>query len=109
MAKHEDITPLYYSNCLFECIKAKIKNPKIKITYLSPFINKEFCPHFMWSDGEYDYDFGINGYIPFCRVFWFKGCIRRRKLGFNRKWKRAAIKSYYNRKLQKKLRRFDNG
>ena len=104
MPNHENITPPFYSNCLIECIKAKIKNPKIKITYLPPHLNEIFCPHFMWSDGEYDYDFGENGHIPLCRVFWFKGCIRRRKLGFNRKWKRAAIRAYYKRQLQKKLK-----
>lgn len=26
---------MFYSNCLLEALKAKIRNPKIKITYLS--------------------------------------------------------------------------
>lgn len=41
----------FYSNCLLEALKAKLKNPKVKITYISPFANEVFCPHFLWSDG----------------------------------------------------------
>lgn len=103
MSKCENITKPFYSNCLIECIKAKVKNPKIKIMVLSPFINEIFCPHFMWSDGKYDYDFGVDGHVP-C-VLWFKGCIRRRTLGFNKKWKQAAIRAHYRRKLREKIKR----
>lgn len=41
----------YWSNCLIEAIKAKIKwGNKIKIIYISPRKNDIFCPHFMWYD-----------------------------------------------------------
>ena len=51
---------MFYSNCLFESIKHKIKDWKnIKITYIPAQYNECFCHHFMWSDGEHDYDFGF--------------------------------------------------
>ena len=41
----------YYSNCLIEAIKAKIKwKSQIKIIYIPPNKNDVFCPHFMWHD-----------------------------------------------------------
>ena len=78
---------LFYSNCLVEMIKAKIKNPKIKITYISPRINEVFYPHWLWSDGINDYDFGIEKELRGLQVLWFKGYIRQRNLGFNKKYK----------------------
>lgn len=81
------ITLPYYSNCLIEAFKAKIKNPsKIKITIIPPWLNEVFCPHFLWSDGKYDYDFGVSRRLKWYEIFWFEGCIRRYKLGFNQKW-----------------------
>lgn len=77
----------FYSNCLIEIIKAKIRNPKIKITYISPFINEVFCPHWLWSDDKYDYDFGVEKELRGLQVLFFKGHIRKRKLGFNEKYK----------------------
>lgn len=60
--KMEIISNDFYSNCLIEAVKAKVKDWKhIKIIYVSPFDNEVFCPHFFWSDGKYDYDFGIEG------------------------------------------------
>ena len=89
---------LFYSNCLIEAIKAKIKNPKIKITYISPKINEVFSPHWLWSDGVNDYDFGIEKELKWFQVFWFKGYIRKRNLGFNQKYKNKR-KELYNNKL----------
>ena len=83
----------FYSNCLFEALKAKLKNPKVKITYVSPFANEVFCPHFLWSDGKSDYDFGIERHLKLHERLWFKGHIRQRALGFNEKYKRAVIRA----------------
>ena len=48
----------YYSNCLIEAMKAKIKHPiKVKIKYIPAYMNEVFCTHVMWHDGEYTYDF----------------------------------------------------
>ena len=83
----------FYSNCLLEALKAKLKNPKVKITYVSPFANEVFCPHFLWSDGKSDYDFGIERPLKLHERLWFKGHIRQRALGFNEKYKRAVIRA----------------
>ena len=45
------MTKDYYSNCLFETIKAKIKwGKRVKIIYIPSWKNEVFCPHFMWHD-----------------------------------------------------------
>lgn len=91
MSKFEIISKDFYSNCLIEAIKAKIKNRKqIKITYVSPFINEVFCPHFLWSDGRYDYDFGVCQRLKWYEKIYFKGNIRQRELGYNERYKRAC-------------------
>lgn len=87
----------FYSNCLFEAVKHKFKNwSKVKITYVSPRYNEVFCPHFLWSDGEHDYDFGIERELKWFEIFWFKGYIRQRKLGWNNRWKEYVIRRKKN-------------
>ena len=84
---------MFYSNCLIEALKAKLKNPrKIKITFV-PKSEKGSC-HFMWSDGEADYDFGVERDIKWHEVLWFKGCIRKYCLGFNERYKEQMRKRY---------------
>ncbi len=40
------ISEYFYSNCLIEAIKAKIKHPiKVKIKYIPARLNEVFCPH----------------------------------------------------------------
>lgn len=83
---------MFYSNCFFEAIKAKLKNWKsVKITYIPARYNECYCPHFLWSDGEADYDFGIERYLRWYERIWFKGQIRKRKLGWNKRWKSYRI------------------
>ena len=91
------ITDSYYSNCLIEAIKAKLKNPKVKI-YCCPPNHREF-PHFMWSDGEHDYDF--SDYDDRVQQWWhcllFKGKIRQYRLNFAKEYsekRRARAKEY---------------
>ena len=82
----------FYSNCFLEAIKAKVKDSKnVKITYIPPQYNEVFCPHFLWSDGKNDYDFGVERYLKWYEIFWFKGKIRCRQLGWNKKWKAYRI------------------
>lgn len=73
----------YYSNCLIEAIRAKLKNPKkVKIKYIPAHLNEVFCPHIMWHDGKYTYDFYAKGYLkPFQRL-WHKGHIRKSEYGY---------------------------
>lgn len=63
------------SNCLIEAIKAKIKNPRIKIKMYPPFLNNGSY-HFYWIEGDTVYHFVknnnrsfmlFNGYIKDCR------------------------------------------
>lgn len=83
---------MFYSNCFLEAVKHKLKDwNHVKIAYIPPQYNECFCPHFLWSDGEYDYDFGVERYLKWYERFWFKGEIRIRKLGFNQKWKAYRI------------------
>lgn len=88
----------YKSNCLIEAVKAKIFSDfNVKIYFCKPrFYNSKFqmC-HFMWSDGEYDYDFTDNheDELPWYKCFLFDGQIRRFKKGFAERYSK-----YRNRK-----------
>lgn len=45
------ISEYFYSNCLIEAVKAKIRHPiKIKIKYIPARLNEVFCPHLIWHD-----------------------------------------------------------
>ena len=83
----------FWSNCLFEAVKAKIKHPfMVKVTIVPR--SEANCPHFLWSDGEYDYDFGAERRLTGAQILLFRGYIRRRGLGFNKKYKeRMRIRS----------------
>ena len=50
-----------------------------------------YCPHFLWSDGKNDYDFGTERYLKWYERLWFKGEVRKRNLGWNNKWKAYRI------------------
>lgn len=100
----EIISKDYYSNCLIEAVKAKLKDwSHIKIIYVSPFDNEVFCPHFFWSDGKYDYDFGIEGMGARGIIDWtiHKGHVRKRGLGFAERYK-ATCKKWAKRQREKR-------
>lgn len=68
-----------YSNCLFEAIKAKLKDPKnVKIHKVPAFLNPNFktpFPHFYWTKGDKAFEF--NTVKPrSLQVFIFKGKIQ---------------------------------
>lgn len=89
--RYDIVSKAYISNCFIEVIKAKIKNPKIKIYFCRPRIalNRRFQMfHFMWCDGKYSYDFSD---LDDCRGHWyqdvlFKGYIRRFEKDFAEKY-----------------------
>lgn len=82
----QNIAGPFYSNCLLGAVKAKIRHPfKIKITVVPR--SEGGCPHFLWSDGSYDYDFGVERYLAGMQVLLFRGYVRQRDLGFNKKYK----------------------
>ena len=82
----------FYSNCLIEAINAKLENPDVKITVI-PRGGRGY-PHFLWSDGEYDYGFGTDKKLSMLQALWFKGRIFRRGLGFNEEYKRMVRCKY---------------
>ena len=85
--KHEKVSDYFYSNCLIEALKAKIKNPSnVVITYVPR--SEKGTPHFLWSDGVADFDFGVDERLEWWQTLVFKGCIRKRNLGFNEKYKK---------------------
>ena len=100
--KAENIKGPFMSNCFLEAIKAKIKHPfKVKITMVPR--SEANCPHFLWSDGEYDYDFGENHRLTGLQILLFHGYIRRRELGFNKKYKERMRIGWKKRALKKKM------
>lgn len=92
--KFEIISRDYYSNCMIEAVKAKVKDWKhVKITYVSPWNNLTLSPHFLWSDGENDYDFGHeNGEQGLRDWTIHKGHIRKHELGYNQRYLRSCSK-----------------
>ena len=86
-----DMTGEYWSNCLIEALKAKIKHGKeIKLIFIPPWKNDVFCPHLMWHDLVDDNikDFhGGAGYIQhWYEDFLFKGHIRCRPYKVYERW-----------------------
>lgn len=92
MQNFKIVSKKYYSNCLIEAIKAKIRNPKtVKIYFCKPRIteNGHFqMLHFMWTDGIADYDFSDlnNNEKHWYQTFLFCGCIRKFQLGFAKRY-----------------------
>ena len=87
VVKSENIKGPFYSNCFLEAAKAKLKHPfAVKLTIV--LRSEAGCPHFLWSDGNADYDFGVEEHLTGCYIFWFKGYIRKRNLGFNERYKK---------------------
>lgn len=90
----------FYSNCLIEAVRAKIRDPKnVKIFICWPIYNEAPCPHVMWSDGIADYDFGTPDYLPLIFAWTIhRGYIRKRKLGYAQHYIDTRKKLYERRK-----------
>ena len=80
----------YFSNCLIEAIKAKIKYGRgIKIIHLPARDNEIYCAHWMWHDlrDSNVYDFhSIKPNNHWWNFIIFKGCIRVRPYSVWEKW-----------------------
>ena len=79
-----EMRPDFYSNCLIEAIKAKIKNPtNIKIMFVKPH-------HFMWyeksSDKVYDF-YQRDTFQHWYQMVWHRGYIYCWKYEAYRRWK----------------------
>lgn len=65
----------FYSNCLIEALKAKIKHPiKTKIRIVS--IPNSLFPHFIWLNNNIVKEFGKDGEVKWYKSFLYKGYIR---------------------------------
>lgn len=101
MQSFEIVSKEYYSNCMIEALKAKIKDPKVKIYFCKPRIteNGHFQMfHFLWSDGKADYDFSDlkeNGLPPYKNLF-FKGAVRKFHVGFAERYTKYRNKGVKN-------------
>lgn len=70
----------FYSNCLIEALKAKIKNPKnVHIHKVPAKWNHEIFPHFWWEDGENAFEFLTKKDRHF-QVLLFEGRLKKRRL-----------------------------
>lgn len=106
----EIISKLYYSNCLIEAIRAKIKNPKVRLYFCLPYrmpSGQIRSSHVVWDDGKFSYDFSDQNWSDtgkFWQYFWYKGCIRRWSLDFAKSFSirrnRMAKKSWRRRKYR---------
>ena len=83
----------FWSNCFLEAVKAKIRHPfRVRLTIVPRSEAK--CPHFLWSDREFDYDFGTERRLSGSQILLFRGYIWRRTLGFNQKYKERMYKAW---------------
>lgn len=72
----------FHSNCLIEAVRAKLKNPKkVRVLYIPARLTPSGCFHFMWTDGEKEYDFNRCGHVPWHKWAWHEGRIRTHRLG----------------------------
>lgn len=87
MSRDKDIVKgPFWSNCFIEAMKAKIRHPfRVRVTAVIK--SEAGCPHFLWSDGLYDYDFSVYRRLSNLQILWFRGYIRRHELGFSERYK----------------------
>ena len=65
----------FYSNCLIEALKAKIKHP-ITTKIKKVLIPDSFFPHFIWINNDVVKEFGKYGKVKWYNSFLYKGYIR---------------------------------
>lgn len=70
---------IFYSNCLIEAVKAKLKDWKhVKLYYCKPCRGRDgtlHSFHILWDDGVASYDFSSINLLPWYRSLLYKGCI----------------------------------
>lgn len=80
----------YYSNCLVEAIKAKLKNRSLKIHMIPPALN-EWHFHFYWKDPDEKRIYHFNAlhgdtFLNRLNIFLFKGNIKSKRDYFFEEW-----------------------
>ena len=76
----------FYSNCLIEALKAKIKHP-IKTKIRMVVIPDSLIPHFIWVNNNTIKEFGNVdvGDIKWYKSFLYKGYIQKHNISFYQK------------------------
>ena len=95
----EPIKKTYWSNCIIEAVKAKMNNDKVRFIMIWPWQNEVWCPHLMWTDGEYEYDFHAWN-VPMLGWLWHRGSIRTKPLG----WAKSYVDGRRSLRQKRKLR-----
>lgn len=113
MISNKQISKVFYSNCLFEALKAKIKDPKnVKILIVPKKLSKRDGRtrrgfHCFWKIGDLVYDFKCESNVKyFWQMFLFKGYIRVNsyiKYDLMMHWDLEAYLSKISKKYGKKL------
>lgn len=90
-----------YSNCLFEALKAKFKEPNtVHIKMLSGKFRNNIFPHFYWVKDNYAYDFRSDKKNRKFQVILFKGTVQKCRQdifdAFNRNQLRKYLEKKYN-------------
>ena len=89
-----------YSNCLFETLKAKLKEPKaVHIKMLLGKFRSNIFPHFYWIKDNYAYDFRSEKKRRKYQVILFKGTIHKCRQDIYENFNRALVRNISKREL----------
>ena len=68
----------YYSNCLLEAVRAKLRDRTVRWIWMPLRYNPAHWPHVLWQEGEDVVHFQcVSGTQPWWKRFWFKGKLKR--------------------------------
>ena len=90
----------YYSNCLVEALKAKLKwGNHVDLIFIPSWKNDgvPWVPHWMWYDRDDGnvYDFHTNKWMEhWWNCLWWKGYIRIQPLKVFNRWYKTTGKEY---------------
>lgn len=81
--KDEKRSKTFYSNCLIEAIKAKLKNKNTKIIFVPKKFNDSIGFHCFWKIDDLIYDFKCESNVKhYWQMLLFKGYIRANSFEF---------------------------
>ena len=90
----------YWSNCIIEAVKARLRNNKVRFIMIWPWQNEVWCPHLMWTDGNFEYDFHAWD-VPMLGWIWHRGVIRMKPIG----WARSYVEGMRSLRARRRMRR----
>lgn len=97
--RHIIMEKTFYSNCLLEAVKAKLKDWKdIKIFYIPKKFNDTKCFHFMWKNTKTNETFDFKAEKALSsplKLLYFKGHIRK-----------VSIQNYYSKYMNNEVSKY---